>query len=118
MTTMSGDIGRAYRRNLNFGVKGLVANVGDPTTRPAQGLDRLWLKWWKGVGAAIVVGDGERPLRGEGLQGLERDLRVRSQWSNPKEHSVDVWMIFAKHKRVSPEKRKRNQNTGLGICTI
>jgi hypothetical protein len=55
MTTMSGDIGRAYRRDLNFGGKGLVANVGDPTTRPIQGLDRLWLKWWKGVGAAIVV---------------------------------------------------------------
>ena len=30
MTTMSGDIGWAYRRNLNFGVKGLVVNVGDP----------------------------------------------------------------------------------------
>jgi len=55
MTTMSGDIGRAYRRDLNFGGKGLVVNVGDPTTRPMQGLDRLWLKWWKGVGAVIVV---------------------------------------------------------------
>jgi len=36
MTTMSGDIGRVYRRNLNFGVKGLIVNVGDLTTRPEK----------------------------------------------------------------------------------
>ena len=74
---MSGDIGRAYRRNLNFGAKGLIVNVGGPTTRSLKGLDRLWLKWWKGVGAAIVVGDGERPSQGEGPQGLERNRSVR-----------------------------------------
>ena len=34
------------------------------------------------------------------------------------QYSVDVWMIFAKHKRVSPEKPKRNRNTGLGTYTI
>jgi hypothetical protein len=77
MATMSGDIGRAYRRNLNSGAEYLTANVGGPTARP-QGLDRLWLKWRKGVGAAIVVGDGERPSQGEGPQGLERSLSVRS----------------------------------------
>ncbi len=36
------------------------------------------MKWWKGVGAAIVVSDGEEPSHGEGLQRLERDLSVRS----------------------------------------
>lgn len=79
MTTMSGDIGRAYRRNLPSGVECQTANVGGPTARPEKkGLDRLWLKWRKGVGAAIVVGDGERPSQGEGPQGLERNLSVRS----------------------------------------
>ena len=42
MTTMSGDVGWAYRRNLNFGAKGLIVNVGDPTTRP--------VKDWTGCG--------------------------------------------------------------------
>ena len=41
MATMSGDIVWAYRRNLNSGAKGLIVNVGGPTTRPADGLDRL-----------------------------------------------------------------------------
>jgi hypothetical protein len=36
------------------------------------------LTWWEGVGVAIVVGDGERPSQGEGPQGLERNLSVRT----------------------------------------
>jgi hypothetical protein len=56
-------------------------------TRPGEGLDRLRLRWWEGVGAAIVVGDGERPLQGEGPQGLERNLSVRTP---TRERSVDV----------------------------
>ncbi len=42
------------------------------------GLDRLRLMRREGVGAAIVVGDGERPSQGEGPQGLERSLSVRN----------------------------------------
>jgi hypothetical protein len=51
---------------------------GRPDRPPCEGLDRLRLKWREGVGAVIVVGDGERPTRGEGPQGLERDLSVRN----------------------------------------
>lgn len=37
------------------------------------------MKWWKGVGAVIVVSVGERPAQGEGPQGLERNLSKQSQ---------------------------------------
>ncbi len=51
---------------------------GRPDRPPRAGLDRLRLRWREGVGAAIVVGDGERPSQGEGPQGLERSLSVRN----------------------------------------
>ena len=51
---------------------------GRPDRPPCEGLDRLRLRWREGVGAAIVVGDGERPSQGEGPQGLERNLSVRN----------------------------------------
>ena len=50
----------AYRRDLSFGVEYPTVNVGGPTAHP-KGMDRLQLKWRKGVGAVIVVGHGERP---------------------------------------------------------
>ena len=55
---------------------------GRPERPPRRGLDRLWLRWREGVGAAIVVREGERPSPGEGPQGLERNLSVRSPNGN------------------------------------
>jgi len=49
---------------------------------------------------------------------IGEELECAKPMVNPKEHSVDVWMIFVRHKRVSPEKPKRDLNTGLGIYTI
>ena len=49
MTTMSGDIGRAYRRDLPTGAKGQTVNVGGPTARP------------EGAGqVAVEVAEGRR----------------------------------------------------------
>ena len=64
--------------------KGFDSERGRPDHPSRGGLDRLWLKWWEGVGAAIVVGDGERPSQGEGPQGLERNLSVRSCGKSPR----------------------------------
>ena len=67
----------------------------------------------EGVGAVIVVGDGERPshTRTSGIVRVRRrtarigeELECAKPMVNPKEHSVDVWMIFVRHKRVSPER--------------
>jgi hypothetical protein len=71
MPPMSGDIVRAYRRNLPSDAECQSVNVGRPTARPVKGLDWLRLKWRKGYGALIVVGDGESPLHGEGAQRVE-----------------------------------------------
>jgi hypothetical protein len=49
---------------------------GRPDRSSCAGLDRLRLRWRKGVGAAIVVRDGESPSQGEGPQGWERNLSV------------------------------------------
>ena len=51
---------------------------GRPDRPSYKGLDRLRLRWRKGVGTAIVVGDGESPSHGEGPQGWERNLSVRN----------------------------------------
>ena len=49
---------------------------GRPDRPPRKGPDRLRFRWREGVGAAIVVGEGERPSQGEGPQGLERNVSV------------------------------------------
>jgi hypothetical protein len=51
---------------------------GRPDRPLCKELDRLWLKWRKGVGAVIVVRAGERPVQGEGPQGLVRSASVRN----------------------------------------
>jgi len=73
---LSGDSGR---RTGETYLQRRVSNSerGGPTARPARA-GQAAVEVAAGVGAAIVVGDGERPSQGEGPQGLERNLSVRN----------------------------------------